>query len=275
MDQDVHVKQRPIWRPGSIRLFREASCAIRARAALASLQQGWQIHVPETRVSVGRYLRLESERLRGEQLIDMFYKPEVRELCLDLGIVVLSSLQSADIAAFDGLAFDRWYQRLRAARVLAFEASKRALLSRDQRTALGRLVSDYLRHPYTATVLVHGDLQASHIIVDAESRSLGIIDLEVMRVGRPVTNFAQLWEAYYFADRELGRLFYERYLTECGSFVDEYFDADVRAEVALRCHSHLLASDCAELHILKAPADRLLKEVLGGAGLEQICTGQA
>ena len=267
------VKQRPIWHPAAWRLLREGTCASRAAQAVPASVDGIRIRFPQTDIALRLSVRVRSRRLAGESLMEMLYRPEMRETCLDLGMALLRGLQEADLARFGQTPLDDVYQRGRALQAQLLETTGRRRLSDTQKRVLAQLLRAYVSARGAPRALVHGDLQASHVIVDVPERTIGVIDLEAMRAGQAVTNFAQLWEAYHFADQELGRLLYERYKAANRAIVDARFDARARAELALRCLSHLRTTERSGDRKLGARANQLLVDVLSGASFEEICLG--
>ena len=199
---------------------------------------GWRIRFPQVRVSLGPCVTVRSGRLPGRSLLQMLYRPELHQQTIDVGLVVLRAFHDADITSAPFGRFGAWYDRLRGPRVTLSELCGAHVLTPEQRRSFDRLVADYIADRQGRRVLIHGDLQASHLLVDLPAQAVGVIDLEAMRVGKAATSFAQLWEAYLFADPALGQLFCKRYLAAFGDTLDDRFDADVRAELALRCYSH-------------------------------------
>lgn len=267
------VKERPIGQAAAWRLLRERTCAARAAQAVPAMVDGVRIQFPQTNFALGLRVRVRSRRFAGQSLMDMLYRPELRETCLKLGMALLRGLQEADLARFGQTPLDVVYQRGRALRALVLEKTRSRRLSDTQQRVLAQLLRAYVSARGAPRALVHGDLQASHVIVDLSERTIGVIDLEAMRAGQAVTNFAQLWEAYDFADQEHGRLLYERYKAAYPEIVDAHFDASARAELALRCLSHLRTTARSGDRELRAKAGRLLADVLGDASFEEICLG--
>ena len=268
------VKRRALWRPGALQLLRERACAEFAGRAVPAVVDGWRIRFPQVRVSLGPCVTVRSGRLPGRSLLQMLYRPELHQQTIDVGLVVLRAFHDADITSAPFGRFGAWYDRLRGPRVTLSELCGAHVLTPEQRRSFDRLVADYIADRQGRRVLIHGDLQASHLLVDLPAQAVGVIDLEAMRVGKAATSFAQLWEAYLFADPALGQLFCKRYLAAFGDTLDDRFDADVRAELALRCYSHIRVGRHQGNTLLVAEARSLLPQLLGGIRFDEICLGE-
>lgn len=266
------TKSRHIWRPSAYRLLREPVCVRFARQVVPPTLAGIDIVFPETWRTVGRRVTVTSRRLPGESLLELLYRPEARGLALDLGMVVLEALQTADVTRDPFALFALAYRAFKGPGILIGEQFGRSpLLSRAERGELRRLVRGYVLGPNRCRVLVHGDLQPSHLIFDPASRALGIIDLEALHLGKPAANFGQLFTGYHYADAALGRDLYRRYRGRFPGLFDRPFDDDVRAAVALRCYRHVcIARQRGKLE-LETKAHGLLKSVLTGATFAEIC----
>jgi len=266
------VKRRPIWRPDALQLLREPACADFARRAVPAAVDDWCIRFPGGTADLGLHITVHSELLPGCPLLGMLYQPELHEMAIDAGLAVLRAFLRADVTSAPFARFGASYDRTRGPMVALAEL-RAPLLSGGQRRAFDRLVSDYITHRRGTRVLVHGDLQASHLLVDTPAHAVGIIDLESMRTGKAATDFAQLWEAYFFADPSLGRRFYTAYQRAVGNTIDDRFDADVRAELALRCYSHIRAGQRYGNAEMVDLSRSLLTRILDGATFEEICLG--
>ncbi|HNS52811.1 MAG TPA: aminoglycoside phosphotransferase family protein [Anaerolineae bacterium] len=271
MIHQFHTKRRHLWQPSALRLLREAACARAARRSVPAVIDGVRIHFPEIKVSCGLEVTVRSTRLSGQPLLEMLYQEGLRETALDMGLIGLRALEFADLGSAPGGLFGRIYPAIRPLKVMMGEMSRSGLLTPRQRRTLGSLVLAQLLAPCTQRVLVHGDLHPSHLIVDLASRTLGIIDLEAMRTGKAATNFAQLWIGYYFADEELGREFRRRYFLASAMVIDERFDADVRAELALRSYSHVIEGMRQSNREMEEKARALLSSVLTSRSFDEIC----
>jgi len=267
------VKRRALWRPDALQLLRERPCAYYASRAVPDTAGGWRIRFPQVKATLGLRVTVRSELLPGRPLIELLYQPELQELAIDAGLAVLHALEQADIRSFPVAGFSAWYDRLRLPAVALAELGRGSLLTTGQRRAFNRLVSDYIAHRRGPRVLVHGDLQATHLLIDTAAHAMGIIDLEAMREGKAATNFAQLWEAYYFADPSLGLRFYTAYRRAAAATLGDRFDADVRAELALRCYSHIRAGRRTGNDLMIDLSRSLLTRILDGATFEEISLG--
>jgi hypothetical protein len=267
------TKKRYIWHAGAMRLLRERACAQYARRVTPHVVDGVHIEFPETQISLGIQVIVRSRRIEGEALFELLYRQETRQCALDLGITALKALHSASVGSAPLSLFGRAYQPIRELKAAVSEVLGSSLLAPEQRRELRRLVLDYNRDHGEKKVLVHGDLQPSHLIVDPSGRSLGFIDLEAMRIGKAATNFAQLWIGYHIADPLLGRSLYERYAGHHPDPLDARFDTDVRAEMALRCHRHVLEGRRLANRTLEEKAHTLLIRVLSGISFEEVCLG--
>jgi hypothetical protein len=204
----------------------------------------------------------------------MLYQQEEHSTALDIGIIALESLYSADVTSAPFALYSTIYPMLRGPKVAVRELLGSPFLSAKHRRELKRLVAAYVRNRGGKETLVHGDLQAGHLIVNRTKKSLGFIDLEAMCIGKEATNFAQLWIGYHIADRLLGQRFYRRYAEQFSELLNEQFDADVRAEIALRSYSHIEQGIRLGNKKLEGEARILLASVLSGATFEEICLGE-
>jgi len=203
----------------------------------------------------------------------MLYEQEMREMALDMGVIALKALHAVDVASAPLGLFSTVYRLVRGPRVALSEMLGSRVLSTDQRRELNRLVASSVVDRGGKKVLLHGDLHASHLIVDIEKRSLGFIDLEAMRIGKAATSFAQLWIGYHFADSLLGQRFYQQYAAQCSDLLDEQFDTDVRTEIALRSYSLMQVGKRSGNQEMEGKARILLAGVLSGASFEGMCLG--
>jgi len=267
------TKKRLLWRASALRLLRESRCAQYARCAMPDLVDGIRIELPETHVSVGLEVTVRSRRIEGDALFELLYRPESAQSVVNLGMAALKALHSVHTAPVALSLFGRTYQAFRELKAAVAEVFGSSLLLHKERRELMRLIMAYNRDNGERSVLVHGDLHPSHLIVGPDGRSLAFIDLEAMRMGKAATNFAQLWIGYYIADPMLGRCLYERYVGCHPDPVDARFDADARAEIALRCHRHVREGRRSRNRILEERAGTLLSRALSGMSIEKVCCG--
>ncbi len=273
-EEVVFRKRRAIWRPAAWRLLRENACAKAARLAVPPVVRDHRVLFPHPVMSLGLQVQIASARLPGAPMSEMLKRAELHGECLELGLVALAALHAADLAAFGSSPLQVLYPHVRALKIVSAEVCRGHFLSARQKRVLWPLLSAYVGARPAQPILVHGDLQASHLIVDLEAGSLGFVDLEAMRIGHPVTNFAQLWEAFYYADRTLGRELYRRFAAEHPDLLTPSFDASARAELALRCHAHIPDARRFRVREYEGKARRLLDDVLSGATFEEICMGR-
>jgi len=270
---EFFAKRKYVWRIRGLRLLRERACVQYARQAVPCVVDGVHIEFPDTDVSLGLHVAVRSRRLEGRELLPMLYERENRQIALDMGITALKALHSADVTAAPFALFSMIYRLVRGSGVALGEMLKSPLLSPNQRSELHRLVVAYVMSKGGRKVLLHGDLHPSNLIVDLGRNSLGFIDLEAMRLGKAATNFAQLWGGFHFAHPLLGQRFYQEYVAQFPELLDEQFDTDVRAELALRSYSHIQAGRRSGNKGLEGKARILLASVLSGASFEDICCG--
>lgn len=268
---DFFSKSRRAWNVRALRLLRERACVNYARRAVPAVVDGVRIQFPDTNVAFGPHISVRSRRIEGRDLMSMLYEPNMRETALHLGMTALHALHSADLRATPLSLFGALYGLSRGPAMAVDEILLSRLLSPSRRLRLIRLAARSTLPAGPPKVLLHGDLHASHLIVDLETNSLGFIDLEAMRVGKATTNFAQLWNAYYIADPELGQTFYQRYTEQFADLVDEQFDDDVRIELALRSYRHMQAGRRLGNQQLERIAYNLLQSILDGASFHDIC----
>jgi aminoglycoside phosphotransferase (APT) family kinase protein len=231
---------------------------------------GIYIGFPETEVSLGPRVLVRSRRIKGQSLSAMIYDQEMQGFALDIAMVALKALSRADVTSKPFVLFGTAYGLIRRLKTILSETWDASVLSPEQRVKLNHLVSSYAKpRKGERKVLVHGDLHASNLVVDCEERSLGFVDLEMMHIGKSVTNFAQLWISFHFAAPSLGRKFYQRYMNQFPEMLDGHFDSDVRAEVALRCHSMVKEAEKIGHAELEEKSRVLLGNVLKGESFEK------
>ena len=269
-ENDVVTKKRGIWNPRCLQLLREKAAARYALQVTPRVVDETVICFPEIEVSLGLTVSVRSSRIRGRNLLEMIYDPDTQELALDAAIVALRALDSADVTLGSFLFFGMAYGFVRWLKVAVDERFGISLLSSEQRTRLNRLVSGYVKsRKGERRVLVHGDLHAGNLLLDCEAGSLGFVDLEMNHLGKPVTNFAQLWISFHFADPALGQRFYQRYVGQFPENLDGYFDSDVRAEVALRSYSLVREAEKNGRAEQERKARLLLDHVLSDVSFEE------
>lgn len=81
-----------------------------------------------------------------------------------------------------------------------------ALITSDQRAAIGRYFEHFLndpRHFEFEPVLLHGDVYSQHVLVDhAQQRVTGIIDFSECKIGDPAFDIRNSWEPFYSGQRD-------------------------------------------------------------------------
>lgn len=272
IEGDFVIKERNIWSPRSLQLLREKTAVRYALQVVPRMIDGTRIGFPETEVSLGLRVLVRSRQIKGRNLLEMIYDPGMQGLALDMAIVALRALERADVtsASESFILFGKAYGWIRKLKGTLSERVGVFVLSPEQRGKLNLLVSSYMKTRKGARkVLVHGDLHASNLVVNCEERALGFIDLEMLHIGKPVTNFAQLWISFHFADPLLGQRFYQRYVNQFSEILDEHFDSDVRAEIALRCHSMVTGAKKSGNVELEEKAHILLGNVLNSKNFEE------
>jgi len=267
---DFATKERGIWDPRSLQLLREKAAVRYALQVVPRMIDGTRISIPEIEVSLGLRVLVRSRRIKGRNLLEMIYDQKMQGFALDMAIVALKALDGADVTSEPFVLFGKAYGWIRRLKITLSERLGIFVLSPQQRLELNSLVSSYIRtRKGGRKALVHGDLHAGNLVVNCEERSLGFVDLEMMHVGKPVTNFAQLWISFHFADPPLGQRFYQRYVNQFSEILDEHFDADVRAEVALRCHSMVMGAKKSGNAELEKRARILLGSILNDKSFEE------
>lgn len=265
------TKQRYLWQPDAWRLLRERACAEYARKAVPSFVAGVHIRFPETRVGLGPRVTVTTSVLEGQSLLAMLYDPAQQSLALDMGLAALEAWQRAGIAGHPFPVFSLIFRLVKGPRALFLARRRPAPLASDQRRELARLVARYMRGETGGRCLVHGDLHASHLLVDLPQSSLGFLDLEAMHTGKVATNFAQLWVGFHYAAPELGRALYRSYRLRFPAVMTAQFDNDVRTELAIRCLAHIRSGLRTGNHELATLASALLAAVLAGTTFETLC----
>lgn len=268
---DYFVKQRHLWQPSAWRLLNEDSNARFLREVVPSSVEGIRIRFPDTDVTFGWTVRVRSKSIGGRALLEMIYEPELCEQSLTYGMIALKALHGADLSSPRWRVTGGVLHWTRGPKLALSELLSTALLTPSQRKELARLLSGYFWRRSGRTVLVHGDLQATHVIVDLPQQTLGIIDLEAVHLGKASMNFAQLWDGYYLASPRLGCEFYRRYVAAFPHLIDEHFDTDVRAELALRSYSHVKVGRQRGNVEMEIRARTLLTQVLSGMSFAELC----
>ena len=269
--RDFIVKARAIWDPRCVQLLRERATARYAQKVVPRFVDGTRIRFPEIEISLGLRISVKSRRIRGRSLLEMIYDRETQERAQDIALIALRALEGADTVPASFVVFGIAYRLARSLKTPLGERLGVSILSSEQRAKLNRLMLSYVQPGRGQTkVLVHGDLHAGNLVVNSEEGVLGVIDLEMMHLGRPVTNFAQLWVSFYFAAPELGRRFYCQYVEEHSGTLDKRFDRDAQAEVAVCCLS-LIREARRSAHVeLEEKAHALLGNVLGSGSFKDV-----
>lgn len=269
-DEDF-TKRRYLWQPAAWRLVREATCADYARKVVPTTVRGIRIEFPETRVRLGPRVTVTSRALTGESLLNLLYRPALHEAVVALGLAALEAWQCAAVTGRPFGLFSFAYKRLKGPLAMFAARCEPGLLSAVQRQALGHLLARYTRSAEDRRFLAHGDFHPSHVVVDLAGSSLGFLDLEAMHVGKAATNFAQLWTGYHYAAPELGQALYQAYRARFPEMLTAQFDNDVRAELALRCLTHIRAGQRMGNRELEGQARAVLAAVLSGPSFETLC----
>ena len=271
VEKDLATKERAIWNPRALQLLREKAAVQCALNIVPRTVNGTNIHFPGTEIALGLRVVVRSKRIAGRSLLEVIYEREMQEFALDMAMVALEALNRADVTSGPFALFSRVYRPVRALRVIVAERLRAPVLSSEQRRELNYLVSSYVRcREGERRTLVHGDLHAGNLVVNREGKSLGFVDMEMMHIGKPVTNFAQLWISFHFADLSLGRRLYQRYMSRFSGTLDAHFDPDARAEIALRCYSLVREAVRVGHAELEHKARTLLGNVLKGEGFERL-----
>ena len=274
IEGDFVSKSRYIWDVRALQLLREKAAVQYALRAVPRVVSGVRIEFPEAEISLGLRVTVRSRRIEGRNLLPMLYHQETQELALDMAMIALDALYRADITSNPFTFFGRAYGFVRRRKVALGELFGPSLLSSEQRIRLNRLLVHYAKTRKSGRrALVHGDLHASNLVVNLPGKSLGFVDLELMHIGDPATNFAQLWVGFHFADPLLGQRFYQRYARQFSDTLDEQFDASVRAEIALRCYSMIRAGKRLGNVEMEEKARILLGSVLDDRSFEEVCLG--
>jgi len=233
------------------------------------------IRFPEIEVSLGLRVSVRSRKIKGRNLLWMIYGQKTQGFALDMAIVALKALDRADVTLEPFTLFGKTYGWIRRLKVTLSERLGASILSLEQRAKLNCLASSYVKiRKGERKVLVHGDLHAGNLVVNRAERSLGFVDLEMMHLGKPATNFAQLWISFHIADPSLGQRFFQRYMDQFLETLSEHFDSDVRAEVALRCYSMVAGARKSGNTELADKAHTLLGNVLSGGSLKEFVFSQ-
>lgn len=272
LSNDVVQKARWIWTPRAAQLLRERRAVDFARSVIPAEVGGFRIKFPETKVSCGLKVVVRSQRLEGQSFLGLLYSSSSLNCVPQIALVVLEAFERADPLTDYFHGFSRLYRFVRRRQVILEEIAKRPLLTPMQRRRFipltGQYVRDASRQPQS---LVHGDLSASNILVDDSRSMIGIIDLEMLHTGLPVTNFAQLWVAIFHRNPMLAHEFLTMYRDSRPETTDVCFDVNARAEISLRCYSDLRVARRIGNPTMERHAHFLLDEALKDQSLESIC----
>lgn len=265
------TKQRYVWQLDAWRLLRERTCADYARQVVPSVVEGVRLLFPQTSIRLGLRIGVTTQALEGEPLINLLYEPAHRQTAVTLGLVALKAWQQAAIVGHPFPVFSLIFRLVKGPRVLLGARRDSVMLSADQRREFRRLVTSYIQARDASRVLVHGDMHASHLVANLDQDSLGFIDLEAVHIGKPATNFAQLWVGYHYADPELGLILFQEYASRFPSLMTAQFDIDVRAELAIRCHRNVRDGLRLGNQALVDKGRRVLNAVLSGTPFATTC----
>jgi hypothetical protein len=272
IEGDFVSKSRYIWDVRALQLLREKAAVQYALKTVPRMVSGVCIEFPETEISLGLRVTVRSRLIEGQNLFPMLYHQETRGLALDMAMIALEALRRADVTSNPFAFFGQAYGFVRRRKVALGELFGPSLLSSEQRIRLNRLLVHYAKTSESGKkALVHGDLHADNLVVSLPRKSLGFVDLELMHIGKPVTNFAQLWIGFHFADPLLGQRFYQRYARQFPDTLDEQFDASLRAEIALRCYSMIRDGKRSGNIEMEEKSRILLRSVLDDRSFEEVC----
>lgn len=266
---EVFIKQRPVWHPSAWRLLREYSCVKYAQEYVPRTVNEILIEFPKTNVKISQQVTVSSTALEGTSLLALLHDPATYNLAIDVGLAALEALQSAEIKGRPFLLFSAIYKYVKGP-LGQLGMTSRQNITRQQRHRLNLLMKHYMRDQ-SSSCLVHGDLHASHLIINKNPLSIGLIDLEVMHIGKAATNFAQLWIGYYYSSPILGAIFYSIYQRYYPNLITPQFDNDVLTELAFRCQNHIQVGMRAGNRSLEFAARNLLTQVLSGSSFEALC----
>lgn len=271
-DSAFVTKSRNVWDIRALQLLREKKTAQYAAKTVPRLVQGVCIEFPNNRVSLGLRVEVKSRQIPGRKLLDLIRDHEMHDLALNLGMIALEALHNSNVASDPFGFFRRAFGYVRKQEIALAEMLGPAILSRKERMVLYRIASAYAKSiDGGKAVLVHGDLHPSNVIVDPVRGSLGFVDLEMMHIGKPVTNFAQLWIGFQFENPYLGQQFYKMYVDRFQETVDDEFDTDIRAEIALRCYSMIRDGKRYGDVGMEEKSRALIKKVLTWGSFEAAC----
>ena len=264
------TKQRYLWQPGAWRILRERSCTEYVRQVVPATVSGIRIHFPETSVRFGPQVTVTTSALRGQSVLTMLYEPGQQDIAVTMGLVALEAWQRAVVAGHPFRLFSLAFRLYMRPSAMSKSLLEPGMVSPQQRKEFKWLVTSYTRADDNH-FLVHGDLHASHLIVDLAQQTMGIIDLEATHIGKAATNFAQLWTGYHYAEPELGRQFYRAYKACFPAVVTTSFDSDVAPNSPSGVRNTSLNPDAKAIRIWKAGHAALFTAVLSGSTFEELC----
>lgn len=266
------VKQRSIWNLRAWQLLREQRTSRYAVRKMPQMIRNVHIRIPRSKISVGLRVTSRSEFIAGENMLPLLYDSRTRGEALSMALIALDAFEGASIGENDFAWFSKLFRLRRSWKMRAIKHSHQLLLSTKEKRALADL------HSAVALVespsLVHGDLHAGNLIVDFQNRSLGILDLELLHIGHPAINFAQLWIAFFFADPRLGGQLYHAYAQSHPWIAKPPSERVIKAEIVLRCYSMIeTGNQKPTKSIMKDKSLQLLKAILSVDSFQQLWSG--
>jgi len=262
-----------LWNLRSWQLLREQSASKYATAKMPREINGIHILIPRVRRDVGFTISSRSEFITGDSMLPLLYRPHSQLLALRMALTALEAFERATTSPDDFKWFSRFYRWHRERKIRSVEREKYVHLSAIEKKELRSLYS--MVGIADGSTLVHGDLHASNLVIDQSTNSLGILDLELLHIGHPATNFAQLWIAFHFADPILGGRFFYEYAKNHPWITNHLSEQIIKAEIVVRCYSMIeVGFKHQAKSLMRDSSTHLMKATLSGQSFQQLCTGE-
>jgi hypothetical protein len=257
-------KNRPYWNLRSYQLIREQAASKYLREVLPSEVSGFHILCPEVNISFLYGVTAVSRAVNGKKLFDLLYDASTQEYAISAALAALMALNMANINANKFSIFNRMYYPVRSIKTILYEICHSAILLPKQKRIFFSMLYNNQRRiiPGQKKSLVHGDLHAGNLIVDAQANTLALVDLELLHLGQASVNFSQLWISFYFADPKLGKEFYNRCAEIFQFLKNGSSDLLIRTEIALKCYSMAIEGPKVKNNDLEEKSVNLLRDIL-------------
>ncbi len=202
-------KTRPYYSLRAWQLIREERASQIAQQALPAQVDDVVIVVPQVKARLtASGVQINAPHFEGWPLMTGLYNAGQSS---DAVQMAATALQALNLARFDQNPFPIFsclYWPVRVLKVRLRQASHVRLLSAQDAQRLATLLERPAGGQPRPMSLVHGNLHGGNVIMDAERRSLALVDLEMMHLGDPAADFAALWVTHYIAGPQLAGQFF-------------------------------------------------------------------